>query len=93
MKKPKLPKKWNGLKWGTCTKGDYPGAYPKICAERNCEGASADRFHRSVSLHLHGDMFPCVTLNDWTNRIPLSRLVRAVELAAIHAGLVEDRDA
>jgi hypothetical protein len=38
-------------------------------------------------------MFPCVTLNDWTNRIPLSRLVRAVELAAIHAGLVEDRDA
>ena len=88
MTKPKLPKRWIGLCWGTTTKGEFP----KIGAWRNCEGARADLAYSSVSLHQHRDMFPCVVVNDPTNRIPLRRLVRAVELAAIHAGLVEDRE-
>ncbi len=88
MKKPKLPKRWIGLKWGTITKGDHP----KIGAWRQCDGIGRTSDYNSVALHLRHDEFPCVIVNDSTNRVALSRLVRAVELAAIHAGLVEDRD-
>jgi hypothetical protein len=78
MKKPKLPKKWKGLKWN-----DQP-----LCGGIRLY-TRRDGTIRAAVLMLDGGELSQVQCD---KKIPLSRLVRAVELAAIHAGLVEDRD-
>ena len=84
MKKPQLPKKWKGLKWGTVAYAGKDRSYPRVSAFVHYNG------ERAVGLH-DANRLPCVVVTNY-GRVSLSRLVRAVELAAIHAGLVEDRD-
>jgi len=86
MTKPKLPKKWKRRVLGVSTAGDelslahwtHNGKSSSVVLY---VGKIGHAIHVSISSETTG---PGIR--------PTQKMIRAVELAAIHAGLVEDRD-
>lgn len=87
MKKPKLPKKWRRRVLGISTASD----------ELSLAHWTHDGKSRSVVLYV-GNVGHEIQVSIYSGVLgpevrPTQKVIRAVELAAIHAGLVEDRDA
>ncbi len=87
MKKPKLPKRWERRFYGISTASDELSL---AAWEYGGKSSSVVLYAGKIERAIHVSISSGATGPEIR---PTRKIIRAIELAAIHAGLVEDRDA